>query len=197
MDNFLINLKNGEKKGKIRDNVLVKRKDGDNIYYGLKNHKGELVSYLALIKFSEGLYQVSRSATDFSNQQQGWITALFDYAIGNDKLKIVSDETQTPKARKTWASFKRNNRFSIYIFDPETGEKTKTKLDGGSLKSIDGNIDPYSDEFEEKYLLLAESEKSELLSESFNAMNKARYAQGKWQIIWYGPEIKDPAYFNP
>jgi hypothetical protein len=181
---------------KIRDAILIKSVSNEHTSYGIIRND-DLISVLILSKYNEKYYQVLQTATHIKNQNQGWLTALFDYAIGDAHISILSDLHQTTAAKKAWISFKRNRRFEVYVYNIDTEEIFDTVLKNNEIFTKD-DINPYSDEISEKYLLLATPKDSNILSEQFALMTDERNKRGAWRIEWYGADlINNDGFYNP
>lgn len=122
IDEKLYYFTNTKEISKINEMTLKKTVDeyGD-VHYGLFHDK-ILISYLHLNK-EKNWYSVGMPITRHEYQGRGWATALYDYAITKDNLKVASDDRQTPEAKALWKRLYKNHRFHIFLFNPITGDR--------------------------------------------------------------------------
>jgi hypothetical protein len=77
------------------DGLVLKRVlDGDDLYYGLFNKQNQLVGYFHLVQYKD-MWQVSLVQLAQVYKGKGLGTFFYDYAVMNDKLKVLSDESNT------------------------------------------------------------------------------------------------------
>jgi hypothetical protein len=79
----------------IKELTLKRVRTGNEIHYGLFDKLNRLVGYFHLEKYKDELWQVILVQLAQAYKGQGLGTFLYDYAVMNDKLKILSDATNT------------------------------------------------------------------------------------------------------
>jgi GNAT superfamily N-acetyltransferase len=100
---------------KLKDFILRKKVNGESIYYGLFSKK-TLIAFLWLTKYDNTKYQSVMVIVHQDYRGQGLATFLFDYAVMNDNLTVLSDNGQTPDSKKMWLSFKQRGHFNIGVY---------------------------------------------------------------------------------
>lgn len=162
----------------IRDLELRKIVTSDSIRYGLLNEKGQLVGYLELQKYNETLWQVVLVQIAQAYKSQGYGTFVYDYAVMNDKLSILSDVNQSeggPGGSKgLWEKLYRHGRFTVCGYDLSTD----TVLPDATPSDVYNQKDNIC-------WLATPGDKS--INEMLIQEN-AKY-EGKRSIVWYGPTI--------
>lgn len=157
--------------------LILKRSlhDGD-VFYGL--FKDDLlVGYVSLRQYSEGMYQVGLSQIAPAHRGQGLGTFMYDYAILNDKLTVISDINQTPDAKKMWNRFRTNGHFIVKAFD--LNQKQPVEATEEQVYSSDR-------------LVWIAYPTGKSINESLEEIN-ANYA-GERYVVWYGASSE--GYFN-
>lgn len=191
-DEFTHYFNNAEIVDIIHSYQLKKHVDewGD-IMYGLFDPKTNLlISYLHLEK-EPNYYRVGLPSTRPEYRRQGWATYLYDYAVLKDKLKIASDQNQTPEAKQLWKSLARNSRYKIFMFDLKTGKKIP----------YNGTNAPWAIKNVKNIILITEQHSSEELAlfESWSCQRGVRAGRrksGKWDHL-FGPGTSSALFWNP
>jgi GNAT superfamily N-acetyltransferase len=109
------------------------------------------MGYLALKKFKDA-YKVYTIGVKPEARGKGIASILYDYAIS--KTKLYSDTMETPAMRKLWTKIYR--KYDISGLDLETGKKFEIDVDGDELKSLDPDINLYSDNEDKRYFLVVQ-----------------------------------------
>lgn len=160
----------------IKGLTLKRSSHDEDIFYGLFNDTA-LVGYVSLRKYSDGMYQVGLSQIAPSYRGQGLGTFMYDYAILNDKMTVISDTVQTPDAKKLWMRFRTNGHFIVKPFDLSTNK---------TVEATDEQV--YSSD----NLVWIAYPTGKTINESLRELN-SRYA-GERYVVWYGASGED--YFN-
>jgi hypothetical protein len=117
-----------------------------DVRYGLFDPKTlKLISYAHFSNNGDGWYVSLMPSTDSDYQKQGWISLIFDYAVNHDHIKIMSDEQQTPEAKKMWRSLKSRGMFDVEVYNIITKQ----------ILSWTPENDPYSEPNEDTHRLIA------------------------------------------
>lgn len=161
---------------KISDFYLKRNTRDDIIEYGLATEKDNLVGYLELEKYHEDIYQVLYAEVAPEIRGKGYGTFLYDYAIMNDNLKVLSDTHQTPHAKNLWGKFRQYDKFIVVPFNLLTNQEEPSKNED----------EVYGDE---NLVWLAKT-KGETISESLQRINSRRGGKA-WQVLWYGPFVNN------
>lgn len=161
---------------KISDFFLKKNNDVETIEYGLVTKADLLVAYLGLEKYLDGIYQVTYTEVAPDIRGHGYGTFLYDYAIMNDSLKILSDTRQTPHAKNLWNKFRQYKKFSVVPFNLLTNHE---------------ELDKTEDEvYNNENLVWLAKGTGETINESLLKINK-RHNGRSWQVVWYGPFVSN------
>lgn len=183
LDKFRYELSDAIPITKIKDLILKKSDTGSEIHYGLFDPNDNLVGYLSLYKYNKDIWVVSLSQLAQAYKGQGFGTFLYDYAVMNDKLKIMSDATNTggPHGSKNlWARLKNNQRYEIVGYDTSTDQI----IPDATQDMI------YDNEPNTRWLAIPTNETiNESLTRIQDTMNN-RY------VVWYGPGTTTEDYFN-
>jgi hypothetical protein len=168
---------------KIKDLNLKKITEPTEIQYGLFDRKDRLVGYLSLYYYGDDIWEVALAQLAQAYKGQGYGTFLYDYAVMNDNLRIMSDATNTggPHGSKNlWLRLINNKRYRIVGYD--TG--TEKIIPDASPDDI------YDNKPNTRWLALPPGESiNESITRIQSTMNK-RY------LVWYGPGTSDENYFN-
>ena len=168
---------------KIKDLVLKKSADQSEINYGLFDQKDRLIGYFSLYYYGNDIWVVSLSQLSQAYKGQGYGTFFYDYAIMNDKLKIMSDATNTDGpngSKKLWLRLKNNQRYNVVGFDTSTN-----KIIPDATEEMIWDNRPNT-----RWLAIPPNETiNESLSRIQSTMHK-RY------VVWYGPGTTTEDYFN-
>jgi hypothetical protein len=167
----------------IKGLVLKKITTPTEIEYGLFDHKDRLVGYMALEYRGDSIWEVRLVQLAQAYKGQGFGTFLYDYAVMNDKLKLMSDSTNTggPHGSRTlWQRLIDNARYQIVGYDV----KTKTIIPNATIDQI------YDNKPNTRWLAIPPNETINESIERIQSMMKGRYA------VWYGPGTTTEDYFN-
>ena len=183
LDNSLYRFGNAKVVATIKDLTLKKSSDSTEIDYGLFDPRNNLVGYLSLEYAGNDVWSVGLVQLAQAYKGQGYGTFLYDYAIMNDKLKVMSDATNTggPHGSKSlWAMLIANSRYKIVGYDTST-------------KSIIPNATPemiYDNKPNTRWLALPPDE---TINES---LTRIQSYMTKRFVVWYGPGTTTEEYFN-
>jgi len=160
----------------IRDLTLRKLQTSDAIRYGLLNERNQVAGYFELTKYDDTKWQVVLVQVAPAYKSQGYGTFLYDYAVMNDKLSILSDVNQSeggPGGSKgLWLKLYNQGRFRVCGYNLSTD----TVLPAATPSDV------YNQS--ENICWLA-TPGNETINEMLTRQN-ARY-EGKRTIVWYGP----------
>ena len=167
----------------IKELILKSISSPTEKIYGLFDHKNRLVGYFELEYRGKDIWEVVLVQLAQAYKGQGYGTFLYDYAIMNDKLKVMSDATNTSGphgSTNLWKRLISNNRYKIVGYDTST-EKVIP----------DANTDKiYDNKPNTRWLAIPPNETiNESLERIQSHMNK-RY------VVWYGPGTTNEEYFN-
>ena len=183
LDDFRYRFKDASPVATIRDLTLKKKINSTEIDYGLFDKDNNLVGYLSLEYAGSDMWTVVLSQLAQAYRGLGYGTFLYDYAIMNDKIKLLSDSTNTggPHGSKSlWARLISNNRYKIVGYDI----KTNSVIHNATVDTI------YDNKPNTRWLALPPNETiNEALERIQNHMKK-RY------VVWYGPGTTTEEYFN-
>lgn len=183
LDRFTFEFGNAESVAKIKDLTLKKAASSIEIHYGLFDPRDRLVGYLGLSLYKKDLWQVDLVQLAQAYKGIGYGTFLYDYAIMNDKLKVLSDKTNTggPYGSKNlWQSLYNKKRYNIIGYDTDTDSVIQDIHPG----------DVYNEKPNIRWLALPPNETiNEALTRIQSYMRK-RY------VAWYGPGTTTEEYFN-
>lgn len=171
---------------KVNDLTLKKyiSPDQTKIYYGLVTNQNELMGILQLEK--EGnFWQIRLSQIVEKYKTQGFGSLLYDYAVMNDGLTLISDFSQTAGklggSRGLWEKLYRQGRFTVCGYNYDTQE-----------------IIPLTDASEISTKIYTQKEDvvwmatPKPIKESINEMLTRINKRNKYRHIeWYGTNITD------
>ena len=183
IDQYQSRFSDAESLASIRDLILKKTKSPTEIEYGLFDTQDRLVGYMSLEYRGEDIWEVTLAQMAQAYKGQGYGTFLYDYAVMNDKLKVMSDATNTggPHGSRTlWTRLISNARYSIVGYDTET-------------KSVIANATPdqiYDNKPNTRWLAIPPGETINESLERIQSTMKNRY------VVWYGPGTTTEDYFN-
>jgi hypothetical protein len=183
IDNYSSFFKDSPVVAKIKNLVLKKDATETEIQYGLFDIEDRLVGYLSLYYYGKDIWVVSLVQLAQAYKGMGYGTFLYDYAIMNDKLKILSDATNTggPHGSKTlWKSLYNKNKYHIVGYDTETDT---------ILKDIHPD-DIYNNKPNIRWLAIPPNE---TINE---ALIRIQQTMKKTYVVWYGPGTTTEDYFN-
>lgn len=107
---------------KINKLELKRVTEPDAIYYGLFD--GDvLVGYLELNQYNDRFWEVILVQLEGKIKGRGYGTALYDYAVLNDGLTVLSDMNNSTgqfSSKELWLRLKRNNRYNVFGYDTDS-----------------------------------------------------------------------------
>lgn len=168
---------------KIKDLTLKKISEPSEIQYGLFDDKNRLVGYLSLYYYGNDIWEVALVQLAQSYKGMGYGTFLYDYAVMNDKLKIMSDSTNTGGVHGSvnlWKRLRDNNRYQIVGYDTEN----KKIIPDATDKEV------YNQKTDMRWLALPTKESINEAIIMIQSTMKKRY------LVWYGPGTSSENYFN-
>jgi hypothetical protein len=183
IDNYSSFFKDASVVAKIKNLVLKKDATETEIQYGLFDVEDRLVGYFSLYYYGKDIWVVSLVQLAQAYKGMGYGTFLYDYAIMNDKLKLLSDATNTggPHGSKTlWKSLYSKNKYDIVGYDTETDT---------ILKDIHPD-DIYNNKPNIRWLAIPPNE---TINE---ALIRIQQTMKKTYVVWYGPGTTTEDYFN-
>jgi hypothetical protein len=171
----------------INELELRKYVNGDELWYGLiDSSKGymDVVGILQLEKEGK-FYQVRLTQIEEKFKTQGYGSYLYDYAIMNDGITILSDFSQTSGnlggSKGLWEKLYRQGRFTVCGYNVDTGDIIPIR------DMLDVNTKIYNQK--EDVVWMASPKP---LQESINVMLARINTRNKYRTIeWYGPEVTD------
>ena len=125
LDQYHHKLKHSEPVATIKNLTLKKASSSTEIVYGLYNSRDQPVGYFELEYRGKNIWEVVVVQLAQAYKGMGYGTFFYDYAIMNDKFKVMSDATNTggPYGSKNlWSRLINNKRYSIVGYDTKTGE---------------------------------------------------------------------------
>lgn len=168
---------------KIKDLTLKKINEPNEIQYGLFDDKNRLVGYMSLYYHGNDIWVVSLVQLAQTYKGMGYGTFLYDYAVMNDKLKIMSDATNTGGVHGSvhlWKRLKDNNRYQIVGYDIEN----KKIIPDATDKEV------YNQKTNMRWLALPTKDSINEAIITIQSTMKKRY------LVWYGPGTSSENYFN-
>jgi hypothetical protein len=151
------------------------------IEYGLFDKK-KLVGFMSLEQYKE-YYVVTLVQLAQAFKGMGYGTFLYDFAVMNDKLMLLSDATNTSGkhgSRELWNRLRANNRYKVIGYDM----KHDMELPNATEADIYDN-DPNT-----RWLALPPQT---TINESITMIQDT---MKKRFVVWYGPGTTTPDYFN-
>ena len=167
----------------IRELQFKKYSNGDEISYGLLNRENQLVGYFELEYQGDGIWMVMNSQLAQAYKGMDYATFLYDYAVMNDKLKVMSDATNTGGihgSRRLWLRLIDNARYTILGYDVSTHRV----IPDATPEMI------YNNQPNTRWLALPSNETINESLERIQSLMKDRY------VVWYGPGTTTEDYFN-
>ena len=165
-------------------NLFLKRcKTPDEIEYGLIDQNENIIGYFSLEHYDNDIWSVNLVQLAQAYKGMGYGTFFYDYAIMNDKLKILSDATNTEGqfgSRALWERLRNNKRYDIVGYDTDTN-------------AIIPNATPemiYDNQPNTRWLAIPPSETINESIQRIQSYMKKRY------VVWYGPGTTSETYFN-
>lgn len=183
IDQYQFKFSDAEPLATIRDLTLKKSSSPAEIHYGLFDSQDRLVGYMSLEYRGDAIWEVTLVQLAQAYKGQGYGTFLYDYAVMNDKLKIMSDATNTggPHGSKSlWLRLISNDRYVIVGYDTQT----KTIIPDATPDMI------YDNKPNTRWLAVPPGETINESLERIQSTMKNRY------VVWYGPGTTTEDYFN-
>lgn len=172
---------------KIKEISLRRYSDQDNLWYGLivnDNNQEKLVGILKLERF-DNKWQVRLAQITEPYKSKGFATYLYDYAVMNDHLTILSDITQTEGdlggSRGLWERLYRNGRYTVCAFNLDTNTVI-------TLKKFSDINDVIYNQHEDVVWMAAPRETQETITEMITRLNSANKHR---TIQWYGEGVQE------
>jgi hypothetical protein len=183
IDNYVYAFDNAPIVAKIKDLNLKKIDEPSEIQYGFFDDKNRLVGYMSLYYHGDNIWVVSLVQLAQAYKGMGYGTLLYDYAVMNDKLKIMSDATNTGGVHGSvhlWKRLKSNNRYEIVGYDIENKKIVPDATDE----------DVYNQKTNMRWLALPTKNSINETISAIQSTMKNRY------LVWYGPGTSSEQYFN-
>lgn len=183
LDSYLYKLNSATPQAKIKGLTLKKTHNPSEISYGLFDEKDRLVGYLGLDYRGNDMWEVNLVQLATAYKGQGLGTFLYDYAVMNDNLKVLSDATQTGGphgSRNLWQKLRDNNRYKVVGYDTKTGKE----IPEATPEQI------WDNKPNTRWLALPPGE---TINESITRIQNLM--KNRW-VVWYGPGTTTEDYFN-
>jgi hypothetical protein len=183
IDQYQSNFRNAESVAKIRNLLLKKSASPSEIEYGLFDQQDRLVGYFSLYYHGQDIWVVALVQLAQAYKGQGLGTFFYDYAVMNDKLKIMSDATNTDGvhgSRNLWQSLKKKSRYQIVGYDTDK-EEILPEVDSDQVYNNQANI---------RWLAIPGDK---TINESIQYQQSLT---SKRHIVWYGPGTTTEDYYN-
>jgi hypothetical protein len=183
IDNYLYKFNNSAVLATIKDLTLKSSSTPTEKVYGLFDDKDRLVGYFELEYRGDDIWEVVLVQLAQAYKGQGYGTFFYDYAIMNDKLKVMSDATNTsgPHGSKNlWKRLIDNTRYKIVGYDTIT----KEIIPDATPEKI------YDNKPNTRWLAIPPNETINESLVRIQAHMKNRY------VVWYGPGTTSEDYFN-
>jgi hypothetical protein len=167
----------------IRGLVLKKISTASEIEYGLFDDLNRLVGYMALDYRGDNIWEVTLVQLAQAYKGQGFGSFFYDYAVMNDKLKLLSDATNTGGphgSRSLWQRLISNARYQIVGYDTQT----KSVISDASPDMI------YDNQPNTRWLAIPPFETINESLQRIQSTMRNRY------VVWYGPGTTTEDYFN-
>lgn len=167
---------------KIRGLELKKVSSRSEIEYGLVNNN-DLVGYMSLEIQPKNIWEVTMVQLAQAYKGMGYGTFLYDYAVMNDKLSLMSDATNTGGkhgSKELWLRLIDNNRYPIVGYNTQT----QSIINDASIDDIFNN-EPYT-----RWLAMPPQKNIN------EAIQDIQQHMKKRSVVWYGPGTTTPDYFN-
>jgi hypothetical protein len=168
---------------KIKDLNLRKVQNSEEIDYGLFDSSDRLVGYFSLEYYANDIWVVTLVQLAQAYKGQGYGTFFYDYAVMNDKLKIMSDATNTDGvhgSKNLWKSLYDKRRYNIVGYDTDT-DQIITDLHPDLI---------YNDKPNMRWLALPGAKTINEYIQYCTQSNSKRY------LVLYGPGTTTEDYFN-
>lgn len=183
LDRFRYEFETAQPVAKIKNLTLKKSSNNLEINYGLFDENDNLVGYMSLYKFIQGMWEVSLSQLAQVYKGQGYGTFMYDYAVMNDNLKLISDATNTGGphgSKELWLRLGDNRRYDVVGYNTETREI----IPDATPDMI------YDNKPNTRWVALPPGQS---INESLTAIQSH---MKKSYVVWYGPGTTTEDYYN-
>lgn len=183
IDQYQLRFINADSVASIRGLTLKKFSSTSEIEYGLFDSQDRLVGYMSLDYRGDDIWEVTLVQLAQAYKGHGYGTFLYDYAVMNDKLKIMSDATNTGGphgSRALWLRLIDNARYSVVGYDL----KTKSIIPDATADMI------YDNKSNTRWLAIPPGE---TINESLKRIQDTMQHR---YVVWYGPGTTTEDYFN-
>jgi hypothetical protein len=183
LDQYYFDFKEAQPVAKISDLILKKHQSPTEINYGLFDKQDRLAGYFSLYYHGKDIWTVNLVQLAQIYKGQGLGSFFYDYAVMNDKLKIMSDATNTGGKSGSvalWNSLRDRKRYEIVGYDTITNEIIPNARDQ----------DIYDGRSNTRWLALPGKYD---INES---IMKIQTLMKKRHVVWYGPGTTTEDYFN-
>jgi hypothetical protein len=183
IDNYLYKFDNASVVATIDNLTLKSISTSTEKIYGLFNNKNQLVGYFELEYRGNNIWEVVLVQLAQAYKGQGYGTFFYDYAVMNDKLKVMSDATNTGGpfgSKNLWKRLIDNRRYEIVGYDTQTGEI----IPNSDIETI------YDNKPNTRWLAIPPNE---TINESLNRIQS--YMKNRY-VVWYGRGTTTEDYFN-
>jgi hypothetical protein len=183
LDQYQNKFSHADTVARIKNLALKKLSSPTETEYVLFDEQDRLVGYFALEYRGNSIWEVTLVQLAQAYRGMGFGTFFYDYAVMNDKLKIMSDATQTSGpdgSRDLWMRLRNNSRYRVVGYDT----KTQTIVDPVTPADI------YDNTPSTRWLALPPGE---TINES---LTRIQSNMKKRHVVWYGPGTSTRDYFN-
>jgi len=168
----------------VNELALKKYETDNDLWYGLVDSDDLVVGILQLEREGK-FWQVRLTQVEEKYKSQGYDSYLYDYAVMNDGITMLSDFSQTDGSlggsRGLWEKLYRQGRFTVCGYNVDTGETIPIR------DMLDVNTKIYNQSDEVVWLATPKP-----LKESINEMLTRVNAKNKNRtIVWYGNGVTD------
>ena len=125
IDHYGSNFSNAPTVAKIKNLELKKLVEPTTIEYGLFDSSNRLVGYFSLEQHQSDIWVVTLVQLAQAYKGMGYGTFFYDYAVMNDKLKLMSDATNTDGvngSKNLWLSLFKKRRYDIVGYDTDANQ---------------------------------------------------------------------------
>lgn len=160
-DNYIHYFANAPTVAKIPGTTYVLKiasdKSQDSLKYGIfDSTQTILISYLSVYLEAGNIAVVSLPSTANEYQGQGLMSYIYSHIVLKDGFLLMSDNQQTPEAKKLWKSCFRKHFFNINVIDTETGEQHRWVGDEEPWQSQQDNIRLIASRFTNEQIIISE-----------------------------------------
>ena len=162
--------------------------DSTELYYGLVDPEKNILAGIFQLEKYNNFWQVRLTQIQQPFKSQGYGSFMYDYAVMNDGLTIISDFSQTeggPGGSKgLWERLYRQGRFTVCGYNLETQEVIPIR------SMVDVNTEIYNQK-ENVVWMASPKPVKESISEM---LDRVKAKNPHRTIEWYGPSINDDSY---